>query len=185
MYKLFGVYLSRDKDERSHLGAILLSASFILARVPIFIVSKQRTTNRQSHHNTSLCLHFQFSGSWSYSVHTEWVLVYTRPSTIRRTETVNTSWYFGAIALIWRCVRSRGGRWIMDPEFPCFCQFKSYCLYSSCFPNLNNPPILKKWRPTYLKEFEGRHQRIVFPGKEWKLRSSEPIKLGPERHVII
>lgn len=122
---------------------------FVLARVPIFKVSKQRTTNRQSHHNTSLCLHFQLSGSWSYSVHTERVLVYTRPSAIRRTETVNTSWYFGVIALIWRCVRSRGGRWIMDPELPCFCQFKSCCLRSSCFSNLNNPAMLKKWRPTW------------------------------------
>lgn len=145
---LFWVYLRRDKDERSHLRAVLLSASFVLARVPIFKVFKQRTTDRQSHHNTSLCLHFQLSGSWSYSVHTERVLVYTRPSAIRRTETVNTSWYFGVITLIWRFVGSRGWRWIMDPEFPRFCQFKSGCWRSRCFSNLNNSAILKKWRPT-------------------------------------
>lgn len=115
---------------------------------PFLQVFKQRTTNRQSHHNTSLCLHFQLSGSWSYSVHTERVLVYTRPSPVRRTETVNTSWYFGVITLIWRFVGSRGGRWIVDPEFLCFCQLKSDCLRSSCFSNLNNSAILKEWGPT-------------------------------------
>lgn len=152
MGKLFWVYLRTDKDERSRLRAVLLSASFVLARVPIFKVFKQRTTNRQSHHNTSLCLRFQLSGSWSYSVHTERVLVYTRPSAIRRTETVNTSWYFGVITLIWRLARSRGGRWIMDPEFPCFCQFKSGCLRSSCFSNSSNSAIWKKWGPTLNNE---------------------------------